>query len=110
MKACSIGVLVAGMMMVNNLRDIENDAAVNKLTIMYYLGREKGAIFYHISMLVAFILALLTAHLYLITLVALLLAFICFIMLFGAISQKDYNKAFGLNMLLAIALTAVLCI
>lgn len=58
LMASGIGCLAAAILLVNNYRDLEGDQQVDKLTLVYYLGRPKALILY--SMLLAYPYLLLT--------------------------------------------------
>ena len=47
LPSIGVGLLVVGMISINNMRDLENDAATGKRTMAVLLGR-KGALVYHI--------------------------------------------------------------
>lgn len=53
--AISIGCLAVGVLNINNLRDIENDKASNKITLAVKLGRQKTKTYQTILTIVAFL-------------------------------------------------------
>lgn len=53
--AISIGCLAVGVLNINNLRDIENDEASNKITLAVKLGRQKAKTYQTILTIVAFL-------------------------------------------------------
>lgn len=53
--AISIGCLAVGVLNINNLRDIENDKASNKITLAVKLGRQKAKTYQTILTIVAFL-------------------------------------------------------
>ncbi len=57
--ATTVGLLSAGVLNVNNIRDIENDKASNKITIANLLGEQKAKI-YHIILLTLAISAIMS--------------------------------------------------
>jgi 1,4-dihydroxy-2-naphthoate octaprenyltransferase len=62
--ACIIGLLSAGVLNLNNMRDIESDKASNKITLAVKLGLTKAKI-YHVSLIIsAILLSLLFGVLY----------------------------------------------
>jgi len=62
--ACIIGLLSAGVLNLNNMRDIESDRASNKITLAVKLGLDKAKV-YHVSLIIsAIILSLLFGVLY----------------------------------------------
>lgn len=60
LPAFSVGLLSAAVLNINNMRDVENDKASNKITLVVLIGREKAFI-YHLSII---ILAMLFSCLY----------------------------------------------
>jgi len=50
LPAISLGLLSAAVLNVNNMRDVYNDKAANKITLVVLLGREKAFI-YHLALL-----------------------------------------------------------
>jgi 1,4-dihydroxy-2-naphthoate octaprenyltransferase len=64
LPACIIGLLSAGVLNLNNMRDIESDEASNKITLAVKLGLAKAKI-YHVSLIItAMVLSLLFGILY----------------------------------------------
>ncbi len=57
--ASSIGSMAAAILLVNNYRDLDGDKKVNKLTLVYYLGRPTARKFYSIMLLYPYFLLLL---------------------------------------------------
>lgn len=55
---CAIGFLAATVLLVNNYRDLETDRKANKLTLSFYLGREKSKWLYATLLLLPFTLPL----------------------------------------------------
>ena len=53
LPAICFGCLSAGVLNINNIRDIENDKASNKITVAVKLGRNKAKIYQTVLMLVA---------------------------------------------------------
>ncbi|MEA1888689.1 MAG: 1,4-dihydroxy-2-naphthoate polyprenyltransferase [Pseudomonadota bacterium] len=54
--AIAIGLLAAAVLLVNNYRDLETDRKVGKLTLTYYLGRNRSKMFYLALMVSPFLL------------------------------------------------------
>ena len=50
LPACSIGLLSAGVLNLNNLRDYENDKQTNKRTLVVLMGNDKAR-YYHLSLI-----------------------------------------------------------
>ena len=57
-----IGLLATNILVVNNYRDVETDAAANKRTLVVRLGRRAARIQFNASLLVAFAMPLLSGH------------------------------------------------
>lgn len=55
MPAMSVGFLAVGVLNINNIRDIENDKASNKITLAVKLGRNKAKTYQMVITLVAFL-------------------------------------------------------
>jgi 1,4-dihydroxy-2-naphthoate octaprenyltransferase len=59
LSACAIGLLAAGVLLVNNYRDLETDREAKKLTLAHQLGRTNSKRAYALFMLTPFVLPLL---------------------------------------------------
>lgn len=64
LPAVSLGLLSAAVLNINNMRDVYNDKAANKITLVVLLGREKAFV-YHLLLLTT---AMLTSVIYIYTL------------------------------------------
>jgi len=62
--ACILGLLSVGVLNLNNMRDIENDKASNKITIAVKLGVKKAKIYHSVLIILAIILSIIFAVLY----------------------------------------------
>lgn len=59
LPACIIGLLCAGVLNLNNMRDIESDKTSNKITIAVKLGITKAKIYHSILIILAILLSIL---------------------------------------------------
>lgn len=64
LPAISIGLLSTGVLNLNNMRDIENDAKSNKITLVVKLGKEKAKWYHYFLIVSALILTFLFGILY----------------------------------------------
>ena len=64
LPACIIGLLSAGVLNLNNMRDIESDKASDKITIAVKLGISKAKMYHSILIISAILLSILFAILY----------------------------------------------
>lgn len=64
LPACIIGLLSAGVLNLNNMRDIESDRASNKITIAVKLGLSKAKIYHQALIIIAMLLSVLFMVLY----------------------------------------------
>ncbi len=58
LSACAIGMLASAVLLVNNYRDLETDTKARKLTLTYYLGKERSRITFCLLLLIPFLLPL----------------------------------------------------
>jgi 1,4-dihydroxy-2-naphthoate octaprenyltransferase len=107
-KAVSIGLVIAGMLMVNNLRDIETDLQAGKRTIMVKLGAQKGQIIYTVTIIIGSILAICTTRIYLLTISCIFLVILINIRQTINLRELNYKDAFIYNTLLGFVLTVLL--
>lgn len=64
LPACVVGLLSVGVLNLNNMRDIESDKAVKKITVAVLLGWEKAKIYHLVLIALAMVLAILFGLLY----------------------------------------------
>lgn len=62
--ACILGLLSAGVLNLNNMRDIESDKTSNKITIAVKLGIKKAKVYHSVLIILAIVLSILFAVLY----------------------------------------------
>ncbi len=64
LPACAVGLLSAGVLNLNNMRDIKSDESSNKITVAVKLGLEKSKVYHKALIVVAMILSLIFSILY----------------------------------------------
>ena len=62
--ACILGLLSAGVLNLNNMRDIETDKVSNKITVAVKLGVKKAKVYHIVLIITAIVLSILFAVLY----------------------------------------------
>jgi 1,4-dihydroxy-2-naphthoate octaprenyltransferase len=114
--ACSMGLLSSGLLMINNLRDLEGDRSHGKLTLAVRLGDGKARLLYQAMLLAGILFAILSVRLGFISVLFLLPLFLAMKparMVAGGASGKDLlpllamTSAVLLSSALAIALNIV---
>ncbi|MDR2082603.1 MAG: 1,4-dihydroxy-2-naphthoate octaprenyltransferase [Candidatus Ancillula trichonymphae] len=108
LKAISIGLVIAGMLMINNLRDIQTDAQAQKRTIMVKLGAKRSVIVYISTTLLAGLIAFVTTRIYLLTISCIFLVILINIRQFINLKEQNYKDALIYNTLLGFVLTVIL--
>lgn len=64
LPACTIGLLSAAVLNLNNMRDINSDKASNKITLPVQLGRKNAKIYHYVLVISAIILSIVFGILY----------------------------------------------
>lgn len=108
MKSLSIGIVISGQLMLDNIRDIEADAAVDKRTVQVRIGYKNSVVYYIVSIIIAILIAIFFAHFYVVTLAILLFTFIVVVYQIVNLRENDLMKAFKFNALIALCLTLVM--
>jgi 1,4-dihydroxy-2-naphthoate octaprenyltransferase len=107
-RAVSIGLVIAAMLMIDNLRDIKTDSAAGKITLMVRLGQRRSKILYIATISFAGFLAVLTMKINYLPIICAVFTVITILYQCVNIREEDYKKAFNFNCILGIALTLVL--
>jgi 1,4-dihydroxy-2-naphthoate octaprenyltransferase len=108
LKAISIGLVIAGMLMINNLRDIQTDSEAQKQTIMVKLGAKRGITVYTTTTLLASLIGFATTRIYLLTISCIFLVILINIRQIINLKELNYKDAFIYNTLLGFVLTVIL--
>jgi 1,4-dihydroxy-2-naphthoate octaprenyltransferase len=97
----AMGLVIASMMMINDIRDIRTDVDAGKVTFAGKVGEVPARAVYHLTMLLSLILAVCTMHIYLVTLAAALFTVVANIYQIVNLKERAYIKAFGFDILIA---------
>lgn len=108
LKAIAIGLMVAGQLMVDNIRDIPTDPNFGKITLAVRLGEKWSRIIYHIQTAVAILIAAAFMHTFLVVIPAGLFVIIGWVSQVQNLYEKEYKRAFRINALMALGLTIVM--
>lgn len=107
-KSISFGLLVMSMLMIDNLRDIETDAAAGKNSLAVKLGARKALLLFHIVVGASIVLAALVLVFNIFIIIPWLITIALGAIVLQKMRVKDYQKAFGFLLPLALCLTVVL--
>jgi 1,4-dihydroxy-2-naphthoate octaprenyltransferase len=109
-KAIAIGLVVAGQLMVDNIRDIPTDPGFGKMTLAVKLGEKRARIAYHLETGLAILLGVAFMNMYLVSIAAGLFAILAWVGQLQNLHEKNYARAFNFNALMALGLTFVLAL
>ncbi|MFS0866553.1 1,4-dihydroxy-2-naphthoate polyprenyltransferase [Microbacterium sp. 179-B 1A2 NHS] len=111
LASIGVGLLACGVLVTNNLRDIDQDRVAGKRTLTVLIGRRGSQVLYTVFMLVPFVISVLIAQLYPIawlTLLALLASLSATLIVWTYRAPRELLVALQLSSLTSVAYSAIL--
>jgi 1,4-dihydroxy-2-naphthoate octaprenyltransferase len=108
LKSLSFALIVAAMMMVDNIRDIETDPEAGKHTLMSKIGFSKSLVVYKATVGLALFIGVIVMKLYFLTIAVTLFALVINAYQYQNLAEKNFRKVFNFHCILAVALVLML--
>lgn len=108
LKSLSIGIVISGMLMLDNIRDIDTDPEKGKHTLQSRIGLKRSILLYKVSILIAVIIALLLFRPFIVTIATILFLFVTLVSQQSNLKDLNFMRAFKFNVLIGLALTLIM--